>query len=144
MTTTETPLHIRQAEGLRALADLIEQNPEIAENMRQPLSDMGGYAFTVEPIATFVRAAAKHGAKIVKDYPDNPERHFSAYAHFGPVTVRLHTDRQQVCEQVGTKTVTKTVKDPEALKAVPEVEVTEEVPVWECKPLLASTSDGSA
>ena len=50
--------------------------------------------------------------------------------------------RKDVCERVvtGVETVTRTVPDPDALAAVPTVEVTETVEHvrWECPPLLAS------
>lgn len=143
------PLHIRQAEGLRALADMIESNPGLADHLRQPLTGMSGYVFTAEPITAFIRAAARHGAKIVKDYPGISDRHFSAYAHFGgDVTMRLHTTRDQVCERVvvGTETVTKRVPDPAKLAEVPEIEITETIDKveWQCKPLLASGADGAA
>ncbi|MFI6304332.1 hypothetical protein ACIBCH_20875 [Amycolatopsis thailandensis] len=141
--TEQKSLHVRQAEGLRALADMIEANPELAEHLSQALQGMAAYVFTAEPIAAFVRAAGRHGAKIVKDYPDDPERHFSAYAHFGDeVAIRLHTTREQVCERVvtGTETVTETVPDPEKLAEVPTVEVTKTVETveWVCRPLLAA------
>lgn len=38
--TNEVPLHIQQAEGLRALAAMIERNPDLAPVMRFPLSQM--------------------------------------------------------------------------------------------------------
>jgi hypothetical protein len=38
---SETPLHIQQAEGLRQLADMIEQNPEIAHTLRAAFSSFG-------------------------------------------------------------------------------------------------------
>ncbi|PXY27403.1 hypothetical protein [Prauserella muralis] len=37
-TTTETPLHLQQAEGLEALAALIRNRPEIAETVRLALA----------------------------------------------------------------------------------------------------------
>jgi hypothetical protein len=49
-------------------------------------------------------------------------------------------DRAQVCRKIvtGTETVTKTVKDPEALANIPMVEVTVEVETfeWMCDPIL--------
>lgn len=145
MTTTETPLHIRQADGLRALADMIEQNPEVAEFA----SLSGLYAFHVSSAAdhaTMIRAALKAGAKVDKDIS---EELYNVTLTFGPVSAMVLAYREQVCErvQVGTETVTRAERDPKAVEAalaeIPETEVTEEVPVyeWQCKPLLASESD---
>jgi DhnA family fructose-bisphosphate aldolase class Ia len=139
-TADERPLHIQQAEGLRAAAAMIEANPELAEILNQAFRYMSSYVMTVDEVATFVRAGARHGAEIVKDYPadDDSERHFRAYAKFGPIELAVHTERKTVCERVvtGTETVTKQVPDP----AAPLVEVTEEVEKveWVCRPLLAA------
>ena len=140
MNTIETSQQI--SAGLRALADMIEQNPEVGANLRYAVNGMSMYALTAEEIGAFTKAAARAGAQVVKDWPDNPERHFSATAVFGPVKVCMHTERAVVCERVvtGKETVTKTIPDPEKLAAVPTVEVTEEVEQveWRCKPLPAA------
>jgi hypothetical protein len=67
--------------------------------------------------------------------------------HGFPVTIT--TSRDEVCRRVvkGTREVTKKVKDPEALAAVPEIEVTETVEdfEWVCEPLLpAALADGDS
>lgn len=144
MNATEKPMHIQQAEGLRAVADMIEQNPELSGLLRQSLDYMCTYASTVDEIAAFIRAALRHGAEIVKEYPDaeNPDRAFRAYANFGPVSVVAITEREKVCERVvtGTEVVTTIVPDPTLLAEVPQIEVTETVEIseWKCKPLLAA------
>lgn len=138
----ETPLHIQQAEGLRALAAFIEANPDLPEASLEYL-----YVFhpnTPDEPAQLARAALRHGAKVDKDISDQM---YNLVLRWGPVGAGALAYRREVCErvQVGTKTVTKSVPDPEKLAEVPTVEVTEEVPVyeWECKPLLASTKDGA-
>lgn len=146
MSENETPLHIRQAEGLEQLAAMIRTNPALAEHFDQAFRYMGHHVFTdaKDVLGLFARAAAHGGAKVTKEYSSS----FAAvYADWGALRYKIQTEREQVCERVvvGTETVTKTVKDPAKLAEVPEVEVTEEVPVyeWQCKPLLSSTSGGA-
>lgn len=151
MTTTETPLYIRQAEGLRAFANMIEQNPELAELFESHFRYLSMHAFDYdkpqESFGLFARAALQAGAKVTKNYGD---KFAEVTADWGAICFRLQTDREEVCErvQVGTETVTRTERDPKAVEAalaeIPETEVTEEVPVyeWQCTPLLASSSDG--
>jgi hypothetical protein len=85
------------------------------------------------------------GAEVAKDYVSDWA---GVNLSWGAIGLHVYARRDQVCERVvtGTETVTRTVKDPAALAEVPEVEVTEEVEIvkWECKPLLASTSDKAA
>lgn len=144
MTATETPLHIRQAEGLRALADMIEANPEIAETMAYPLRYISAPVTSeddeVGALAAFARACARAGAVIRKD---GDTKWFRVIASFGSeVQVDAFGHRDEVCERVvtGTETVVKTVPDPDALATVPTVEVTEVVETveWKCRPLLAA------
>lgn len=134
-----------QAAGLRALADFVENNTDIAVILEWPMHiathvfDDAGATF-----ATFVTAAARAGMPVAKEYGD---KYAKVTATFSPaVSVQLQTDREEVCTRVvvGTETVTKKVKDPVALELVPEVEVSEEVEVveWRCAPLLAAEGGG--
>lgn len=141
--TTETKA-TEYAEGLRALADMVETNPDgpLMKDLRYALARMLAPVDDRESVVTAVRAALRAGAKVDKylhgDYA-------GALLIFGPITIQVYTEREEVCERVvvGTKTETKKVKDPEALAAVPEVEVTEEVEIveWRCMPLLADRSE---
>ncbi len=130
-----------QATGLRALANALEANPELAQFVRIGLGHIGTHVFDSEreKFATFVRAFKAGGAEITKDYHD---KYAMVKATFGPVVVVIQADREEVCERVvvGTETVTKTVKDPAVLATVPDVEITEQVEIveWQCKPLLAA------
>lgn len=136
---TEKTLAQQQAEGLRALADMIEHSPHI----RVAYLD----SFNVwcpddaETMAEIARIGLRHGAKIEKEI--SGEMYNLAVA-FGPVKALALAFRHQVCERVvvGTETVTKTVPDPEKLAEVPLVDVTEDVETveWQCRPLLASDS----
>ncbi len=61
---------------------------------------------------------------------------------FGALAVVASVPREEVCERVvtGTREVTESVPDPEAMKEVPIVEVTKTVEdvEWRCRPLLAA------
>lgn len=138
-----------QAAGLRQLADMIEAHPEIdAYYLR---SKAVHNALTVwlpddaEDLAAIARAALAHGAKVDKDIGDQL---YTVVVSFGPIRARAMAMRDQVCERVvvGTEEVTETVKDPDALAKVPEIEVTEEREIieWRCTPLLEATAGGAA
>lgn len=129
--------------GLRDLADLIVANPELAEIFPTGNVNLSRHLFAdaAETMAWFARIAARAGLKVEKDYSDNGYASVEARVN-GLVSMYVQTDRAEVCTRVvtGTETVTKKVKDPAALAAVPEVEVTEEVETyeWQCRPLLAA------
>lgn len=144
--TVKPPLHLRQAEGLRALADFIEANPSLAEEMAYTLSSMQDPVLKDDPVETlaeFARAAARARIPHRKNGSD---KYFRLELQFGDaVTFTPYASREKVCERVvvGTTPVTKTVPDPEALAAVPTIEVTEDVEQveWVCRPLLADTAE---
>lgn len=140
MKTNETPLHVRQAEGLRRLADFVEQHPEIRTSY---LNDVQVWYFSdADDLAELARAAAQFGAKVEKSIT---EQQYNLVISFGSLKAEALAAREQVCERVvvGTETVTKRVPDPAKLAEVPEVEVTETVErvEWQCRPLLASGVD---
>lgn len=138
------------AAGLRAVAEFIEQNPALAKGFKTDLVTSGikvhpGAADQAAALAQYAQAAARFGAKVTKDIDDTWH---NVVMHFGVLKAEVLAFRSEVCERVvtGTETVTKKVKDPEALAAVPEVEVTEEVETfeWVCRPLLADDSSAVA
>lgn len=140
MTTNEIPLHIQQAAGLRALADMIEQHPEAAEHAHY-LSDIN--VFHVDQpgaLDAVIRAGLRSGAKVTKDW--TTETVLQVKFTWGPITAALLSQRADVCERVvtGTKTVTKTVPNPTLVAEVPLVEITEEIEQveWRCAPLLVA------
>lgn len=144
----ELPAHPDQkladeyASALRSVADMLNAHPDLAPELRQAFEFMSDYCDDKAVFARFARAAKEFGARIEKDYPEDPTRHFSMYAHFGPLKLRLHAERQDVCERVvvGTREVTEEVPDPKALEAIPTTTVTrtEEIVEWRCTPLLDS------
>lgn len=139
-----TELAAQQAAGLRRFADMIEATPELAPILRTHLQYDALHVSTdaLPVFAAFVRAAKAHGASIRKDYSS---KFASVEASWGVYAFKLQAMRDEVCQRVvtGTETVTKTVKDPAAMAAVPEVEVTEEVEIveWVCSPILAADTE---
>jgi hypothetical protein len=141
----EKPGHIEMAEALRALANMIEHTPEVADLLSYPIRYMNTPVSSSAPnqaavLGTFMRAANRHGAVIEKSGDD---KWFHVTATWGPVTVHAYADRENVCERVvvGTETVTETVPDPDLLAQVPTIEVTttREITKWNCVPLLAAS-----
>jgi hypothetical protein len=141
---SDNKLAAEQAAGLRAIADMIEANPHLAQNFASTLNRSGLNVHVCSDdraaeMGQIARIALRHGAKVDKDIDDTWH---NLVMMFGTVKATVLAYRNEVCERVvtGTQTVTKTVKDPVALAAVPEVEVTEDVETveWVCKPLLAS------
>lgn len=128
--------------GLRVLAELFEANPDLAAEFWYALSSITDYVDR-DVVVRFARAAARSGALV--------DKHFSGeragvVAKFGPVHVTALTGRDQICERVvtGTREVTEQVPDPDALAAVPLVEVTRTVEdvEWRCGSLLANVPGG--
>lgn len=128
----------QHCDALQALVDLLRAHPEL---------DSPFHSHINAPIVGFSdeqKTALAAWARAVSHL--KPTKHFDKWAALhvnfgGGVELHVYADRDAVCERVvvGTETVTKTVKDPEALAAVPEIEVTEQVEQveWICSPLLA-------
>jgi hypothetical protein len=129
----------QRSDVMRALADLLDQHPEVETPyldsygddirlIRFQFTSLGGRA--ADATATTIKAFP--GA-FEKTYSDED---FYMRGSFAGVRVEIRALREDVCvaREVGTRTVKQ--RDPEALKLVPEIEV--QVPVYEydCKPLL--------
>jgi hypothetical protein len=127
--------------GLRALADVLEKHDEV------PLP-ASGRALSINFWTGNPRTAMADAARA---FPVTWRKHaweaqsgsayFELHGALHGLSLELCAYRDAVCERVvtGTETVTETVKDPEALAAVPEIEVTCEVETveWRCGSLLA-------
>lgn len=117
------------------MASLLEQRPELMT----PHGDLTvvplGEQQSREQLAAWSRALPGRKDKQIT------EQFANLVGSLHGLKVKVIAYRDEVCEKVvtGVETVTRKVKDPEALKAVPEVEVTEEVEQvkWICRPMLA-------
>lgn len=120
--------------GLRMLADLLEQNPELLKPHGAIQIIPLGEQQSREQLAAWARALPGKKDKEINDQFAN------LVGTLRGLKVKIVAYRDEVCERVttGVETVTKMVKDPDALAAVPEVEVTEEVEQyeWVCRPML--------
>jgi hypothetical protein len=126
--------------GLRALADLLDQHPEVPlpyDGTSTPITIMhlGTNPATRDAFAATVRAFPGHRSK------DADGTYFDVTVDVHGLKVKVTTYRDAVCERVvtGTREVTREVPDPDALAAVPTTTVTETVEDvrWECAPLTA-------
>lgn len=137
----------QQAAGLRKLADMIEQNPQIAQWLSHSFGYSGINAHLPEGSdkavlqAEFARIARRHGATTTKDISGS---FHNLIADLGAVKVEVVAYREEVCERVvtGTREVVEEVPDPVALAAVPTTTVTTVVEdvEWVCRPLLEVSS----
>jgi hypothetical protein len=144
---TDTDKRAAFTQGLREIADFLDQNPDVklpylgadvwAGIPEHCLSIYltGVFADPRDELAVIARAMG-NASKVV----DEDGGRFYVLRKFGAITLAASADRASVCERVvtGTREVTKEVRDPEALAAVPMVEVTEIVEdvEWVCRPLL--------
>lgn len=150
--TDMTPAQ-QMAAGLRALAALVDEHPDMAGDIDHTLNSLLGMPMFNDNVTDqrarlveWARAGKQHGAKITKD-ADSDDDFKLVVDFFGAVRIRILADREKVCEKVvtGTEVVTKKVKDPALLAEVPEIEVTETVETvkWRCSSLLADTAVSS-
>lgn len=93
----EQPLHIRQAEGLRRLADMLERSPEIAGKLNYTLGDIlvpvSQSDDAREELKAFVRAAKRVNADL-KVRNDDDTCH--VIVEFGPVAVRMYASAERM------------------------------------------------
>lgn len=141
------------AAALNQIAAVLKSNPDLVQHVRHtPLLNVNIPISTAADqraaIAAMTRAALLHGATAKKQPYGTGDTLFGAKLTFGPISLHVYGDRDQVCERVvvGTREVTEEVPDPEALAAVPKVTVTRTVEDvrWECRPLLADSQDGTS
>lgn len=142
------------ATDLRAIADLIEDNPYLAALINQMFS-AGAFPMYAaaeeqrdnlrELMAETIRQLQPLASgPIKKKYGD---KWFYATVPMRAIELQLTEEREQVCTRVvtGTETVTEEIPDPEALAAVPTITQTRKIETveWRCEPLMASTSERS-
>jgi hypothetical protein len=137
VSSNRDSLAAQQAAGLRQLADMIEQNPELAVSAAYLARLDVFHVIGADTLQAIIRAGLAVGATVDKQMFGNT---FAATLRFGPVGVSVLGDRAVVCEKrVEAKVVVEEVPDPEAVAALPKVlqSRTEEVVSWECKPWMA-------
>ena len=146
MSTTEIATDTQakaaaQAAGLRALADLIEANPDLAATDSYIDNLHIWHVRDAAMLPALARAGMAHGATVTKEYGDQSENQFVLTLTWDAVGAKALSYRNTVCERVvtGTQEITREVPDPEALAAVPTVRITETVETveWRCQPILA-------
>lgn len=136
MSTTQ-PTHDTQqvtfakqrADGLRAMADLIDQNPELAGSEYVPLRLLVP-ASDADEMSRLVRQLGGARAKEATNDYLTVVRELG-----GQVGLEVYAQRQKVCEAVVVGSETVEVPDPNAPKVVIERDVVE----WRCAPVLTST-----
>ena len=141
---TEAERRAAYIKGLRALADVLETHDEVRlpyDGNSAPLNIM--FLFGDDPraeIAAAARAIPCKWRKRVTEHHDGTAN-FYLDGELHGLKLTLLAYRDAVCERIvtGTREVTETVKDPDALAKVPEIEVTKTVDEveWRCHPVLA-------
>lgn len=122
--------------GLRALADLLEQHPDL------PLPYEDKFSWNVWPHETAdVKAEISRIRRLLpgrfdKRAPDSEYAavYFTLTGHLRGLTLEIATYRDQVCERVVTGQREVTTEVPTATETVT---VTEDIVEWRCHPLLA-------
>lgn len=130
-----------QASAFRALADMIESNPDIAGTSSYLRYLPVWWGCEADRLAQIARAGLHHGARVEKIHNDDT---FVLALSWGEVVAYAYADRRDVCTRVvtGTHEVTRTVPDPHAPR-ITETVIVEDVE-WKCLPILASTMAGVA
>jgi hypothetical protein len=132
--------------GLRMLADLLEQNPDVKLPYDSGAAPSPARRVTLyflhsrDPKADLTRFARLLPGRVDKEFSDNT---FSVVGRLAGLHIEATAYRDAVCERVvtGTRTVTTMVPDPNWNG--PMVEQTDEVEdvEWVCHPLLAETAE---
>lgn len=149
MTTTERDNYVA---GLRALADLLDDHPELPlpNTGRSNAFDWWIWDHDVEDpkatLAEIVRLIPGAKNKVVGEAAGSSW--FTVEATLRGLRIDVNANRATVCQRVvtGTREVVEEVPDPDALAAVPTVSVTKTVEdfEWVCEPLLATREQVSA
>lgn len=151
--TTSTAVELTEKQrawidGLRQLADIAEQHPEIIAN--QSLAVFHGFydwQDEGDPLESMTEFARSLGGRWEKNIDAQDD--FRLEQQFGPHKLALYTSRENVCERiVRTETVTREIPDPDAPPPppVPLITVTEEVETvtWVCpESVLEAAGAGS-
>jgi hypothetical protein len=124
--------------GLRALADLLDQHPDVPTPYHGHDVELAIFTRNKDELITTARALP---GKLDKAFDARRDVYgFELHGKIHGLQVIVYAHRDQVCHRVvtGTRQVTKTVPAPDA----PMVEITETVEdvEWQCEPLLAEAT----
>lgn len=141
----EAARRARYAAGLRVLAGILENHPEVPLPFHGSVSPLTFHFLAGngdrERMAAAARALPCKWAKGTRDYGELGGAYFDLSGDLAGLKVQLTAAREDVCERIvtGTRPVTELVKDPVLLDAVPLTEVTRQVEdvTWRCRPVLA-------
>lgn len=126
----------QQIDGLRKLADLLEQNPDVS----MPYDVANGLTFqflyTEEAASEMAHLRSLIGGAFRKNTYGGGT-YYELVGKFSGIEIRLVTFRSKVCERVvvGTREVYEEIPDPDAPK-VAVIKTVEDVE-WRCSPVLA-------
>jgi hypothetical protein len=146
ITDAELQRRAEFVKGLRAYADALEANPEALPLPYHGIAtEIVMYFLDADDPRAEMAAAARalhcNFRKSVVESENDPGGTLRLSGKLHGLGVELAAYRSAVCERVvtGTHEVTEKVQDPEALAAVPEIEVTRVVEdvEWICSPVLA-------
>jgi hypothetical protein len=137
-TTTDRAGYIA---GLRTLADALANDPDLVLPWDgSEHSSISIFTQTKAEIAAYARLMGKASKKV----NDSESYGFQLRGLLHGVNLLVYAPRSEVCERVvtGTREVTTTVPDPDALALVPTITTTSTVEdvTWICSPLLAPTA----
>lgn len=120
-------------DGLLELAAFLQSHPQFMHAIEsttflQPVYDE----------AEFARLVSELGGRRTKEVT---EKWMNVTRSFGVIDMTLFIARDAVCTKRVTGVETIRTPDPEALKAVPMIEVEKEIVEWDCNPILAEVMD---
>lgn len=122
--------------GLRTLADLLEQQPDL----QLPATGRTTAVYVIADGDQKAQLADWARAMTGRKTKDASDAYFSLEGKVGGLDVIVIANREDVCERVvvGTRDVVEEAPDPEAVAALPKTTVTrtEEIVEWRCSPVL--------
>lgn len=136
LTEQDVDVRAEYTKGLRALADLLDANPDL----KLPYEGSTGELLVILTSEDDQKAALAAWARALPGEKRKDVRGatFDLYGSLHGLRLQVIASRDQVCRKVvtGTREVTKTIPDPSV--EVPTVEVTETVETveWVCEPIL--------
>lgn len=143
---TSTDARSAYTAGLRALADILEANPNVRLPYEGTMSALswGVYGTHVPEGAEIPVALADLARVLIPGIRTKTidDTYYRLEGNLHGLKVEVWGFRDAVCTRrvTGTREVVEEVPDPDALAAVPTVTVTrtEDVVEWTCEPLLAA------